>query len=463
MEAQRPLFWHQGLLLQPQHFQLRDLRAQFILKPALELATPYAWGVGRLETSPAALDNRTFEVLGTRLLFRDGAYVEFPGNAIVKPRSFDNAWVSGDQPFRIFLGLKRLSDREPNVTLIDSLADTADCRTRFVTTSDFEEVTDLHANGPLAKVRYLNFLLKIFWENEIETADDYEILPVARLERDGDKVVHSASFIPPCLNIGASLPLSKMIKDLRDEITGRTRQLELYKSPREMQKAEFDASYMVYLLALRSLSRYAPLLLHLSETPMVHPWAAYGLLRQIIGELSSFSERFNLLGESLDGTSNLPAYNHDDLGRCMVAARTLIESLLNEITVGPEFVVSLQPQTDGTHSADLPRGFFGQRHRYYLVIRSEADSEELLSSFITGAKLGAAAQIPVMVRRALPGVELIHMPTAPQGLPRRSFSRYFRIEPLCVQWSEVEQQGGVALHWSAAPEDLKVELVALRG
>jgi type VI secretion system protein ImpJ len=253
-----------------------------------------------------------------------------------------------------------------------------------------------------------------------------------------------------------------MLKDLRDEIAGRTRQLEMYKSPREMQKAEFDASYMVYLLALRSLNRYAPLLFHLSETPGVHPWTLYGLLRQIIGELSSFSERFNLFGESLDGTSNLPAYSHDDLGKCMIAARGLVENLLNEITVGPEFVVSLQPR-DGVLAAELPRGFFGTRHRYYLVLRSEADSEELLASFQAEAKLAATSQLQVMVRRALPGVELIHMPTAPQGLPRRSFSRYFRIEPLSAQWSSVESEGNVALQWPSAPGDLNVDLVALRG
>jgi type VI secretion system protein ImpJ len=120
-------------------------------------------------------------------------------------------------------------------------------------------------------------------------------------------------------------------------------------------------------------------------------------------------------------------------------------------------------RADATFAAELPRGFIGQRHRYYLVIRTELDSDELLASFQTEAKLGARGEIGVLVRRALPGVELIHLPAAPQGLPRRSFSRYFRIEPLCAPWTGVERDGAVALHWTSAPEDLKVELVALRG
>ena len=458
MQAQRPLFWHQGLFLQPQHFQIADLHSQFMMKPLVGLTTPYAWGVGELEVSQAALDNRTFEVLRIQLLFRDGSYIEFPGNAVIKPRSFDSAWINGDQPFTIHVGLRQLSDREPNVAVLNSLSEPIEVNSRFVTTTGFDEIRDLYADGPSAKVRHLNFLLKIFWEEELAQLDGYETIAVARLERDGDKVVNSSSFIPPCFTVAGSSFLTKTIKDLRDEIAGRTRQLELYKSPREMQKAEFDASYMVYLLALRSLNRYAPLLFHFTETMQVHPWTVYGLLRQIIGEFSSF----NLLGESLDGTSNLPPYAHEDLGKCMSAARMLIESLLNEITIGPEFVISLERQ-DATFSAELPRGFFGQRHRYYLVTRTEADSDELLAAFQMEAKLGSRNEIGVLVRRALPGVELIHLPAAPQGLPRRSFSRYFRIEPLCAPWAGVESDGTVALNWTNAPEDLNVELVALRG
>jgi type VI secretion system protein ImpJ len=462
MEPPRPLYWHQGLFLQPQHFQLADLHSQFLAKPGLELSGPYAWGIGDLAVSAPALDNRIFEIERARMLFRDGTYVEFPGNAVIRPRSFETAWVNGDQPFTVLVGLKKLTAPERNVSIVDSLADLDGCNTRFVTTGEPDEIADLYADGPSAKVRRLSLLLRVFWQGEAAQLDGYETITVARLERDGDRVVLSPSFVPPCFSMAGSDLLARTIKELRDELAGRVRQLEMYKSPREMQKAEFDASYMVYLLALRSLNRYAPLLYHLSETPRVHPWAVYGLLRQIVGELSSFSERFNLFGESLDGALALPSYNHEDLGRCILSARSLIENLLNEITIGPEFVVSLKP-SDGIMSAELPKGFFGARHRYYLVVRSEAEGDGMLESFQMEAKLAAASQLAVIVRRALPGVELIRLPAAPQGLPRRSYSHYFRIEPLSHQWRAVEAEASIALNWSSAPPDLSVDLVALRG
>jgi type VI secretion system protein ImpJ len=67
-----------------------------------------------------------------------------------------------------------------------------------------------------------------------------------------------------------------------------------------------------------------------------------------------------------------------------------------------------------------------------------------------------------LIAHALPGLELIHMAVAPQGLPRRSYSFYFRIEQVSQQWEIVEHEGTISLHWLDAPEDLKAEIVVLR-
>ena len=48
---ERPLFWHQGLFLQPQHFQLEGLHTRSLLAPFHEFLTPHFWGVGEHEHS----------------------------------------------------------------------------------------------------------------------------------------------------------------------------------------------------------------------------------------------------------------------------------------------------------------------------------------------------------------------------------------------------------------------------
>ena len=74
---------------------------------------------------------------------------------------------------------------------------------------------------------------------------------------------------------------------------------------------------------------------HYLDVPETHPCVFYALLRQLIGEFSTFSETVSVLG------GPLPAYRHDQLWVCFDAAIRLAKDLLNELTKGPEYVVSL--------------------------------------------------------------------------------------------------------------------------
>ncbi len=95
---ERPLFWHQGLFLQPQHFQLEDVHFQSLMTPFHRFLQPHLWGTGDLEIQKAALGNRSFDLLRGEFLFPDMTYVVFPGNALIEARSFDDAWVEGGKP-----------------------------------------------------------------------------------------------------------------------------------------------------------------------------------------------------------------------------------------------------------------------------------------------------------------------------------------------------------------------------
>jgi type VI secretion system protein ImpJ len=341
MDIQRPLFWHQGLFLQPQHFQLLDLSFQSLLTPFHHFMEPHFWGTGELEIQKAGLGMRSFNLLKGTFLFPDGTFAVFPENGIIEARPFEEAWVEGGKPFTVLIGLKKWNPAGENVTVVDNLEDLSAVTTRFVTTPDPEEVKDLHSGGPLGRVKKLHYLLKIFWETEREQLGDYVLIPMAQLERMGEEIRLSQRFIPPCLTISSSEPLFHLIKEIRDQLAARAHQLEEYKSQRGIQTAEFGSRDMVYLLALRSLNRYVPPFFHVTEVQQVHPWAVYGMLRQLIGELSSFSERINVMGELEDGTRTLPNYDHRNLWECFSAAQEAVILLLDEITAGPEYVIRL--------------------------------------------------------------------------------------------------------------------------
>ena len=460
MDIQRPLFWHQGLFLQPQHFQLLDLSFQSLLAPFHHFIEPHFWGIGGIEIQKASLGMRAFNLLKGHFLFPDGTFAVFPGNAILEARPFEEAWVEGGKPFPVLIGLKKWNPAGENVTVVQKLENLSEVATRFVTTPDPDEVKDLHSGGPQGRVKRLYFALKFFWETERDHLGDYVLIPIAELERMGEEIRLSERFIPPSLTISSSEPLFNLIKEIRDQISARSRQLEEYKSQRGIQTAEFGSRDMVYLLALRSLNRYVPALFHYTEVQQVHPWAVYGTLRQLIGELSSFSERINVMGELEDGSRVLPNYDHRNLWECFSTAQDLVIQLLDEITAGPEYVIRLV--YDGTYyAAPLKPAIFEGRNRFYLVLKTEEEPKLVLKSIETMAKLSSRENLPILIARALPGVGVEHLPVPPQELPRRARSIYFSVNHHSDQWAMVQKNNNIALYWDNAPEDLEVELMVV--
>ena len=456
----RPLYWHQGLFLQPQHFQLQDGYTQSTLTPLHRKLVPHFWGVGTMAVKSAALGNRSIGLTSGEFLFQDMTYAVIPDNAVIASRSFESAWEDGGKPFMVYLGLKKLSAAGENVSVVQGLTQLDDVTTRFVATEDAEEVKDQHGNGPNAQVRHLHLVLKFFWETEVDQVGDYELIPLVLLERQGDAVVPSEQYIPPCLNLSAVPALERLIKEVRDQISARGRQLEAYKRDRGIHSAEFGSRDMVFLLALRSLNRYVSTLVHLTEAGQVHPWSAYGVLRQLIGEMTTFSERISVTGALDDGTILIPAYRHEDLWRCFSAAQALVTQLLDEITAGPEYMIPLL--FDGTYFAtDLPPAIFEGRNRFYLALETESDPQTLLASVEQIAKFSSREYLPILIARSLPGIKLTYLQAPPQELPRRANTLYFQIDHHGDPWAQVQNGNNLALYWDAAPEDLKAELMAV--
>jgi type VI secretion system protein ImpJ len=458
MESRHPLFWHQGLFLQPQHFQLSDRYTESLLIPYQRYLVPHLWGAYEVAVHKAALGTRSFQLASGTFLFPDGTHVCFPDNAVAESRTFEESWVAGGKPFTVYLGLSKWNDAGVNVTEPESREALSRVSTRFVVQDGERESADLHAGGPQGEVKRLQYVLKVFWESEIDLVGDYLLIPVAQLERTHDGVELSPSFIPPALTLGSVPLLYSTVKEIRDQLVSRSRQLEGYKRQRGIQTSEFGSRDVVYLLALRSLNRFVPLLCHYSEARQVHPWLVYGLLRQLIGELSSFSESVTVQGESAEGERLLPEYDHGNLGSCFQTAHLLILRLLDDITAGPEYVIPLH--YDGTYfAAELKQAHFEHRHRYYLALHSAEDPAEVVPLLESLAKLGARERLPLLIARALPGVGLEHLPAPPQELPRRPNCSYFALDSHSELWTLVEKGHNIALYWDSAPADLQVELM----
>ena len=455
---EKPLFWHQGLFLQPQHFQLQDRYHSALLEPVYQRLTPHFWGVGSMKVEQAALGNRSFELSSGSFLFADTTYAVLNENAVLQPRSFETAWEDGGKTFKVFLGVRKFSRSSENVTIVDNLTDLKAVRTRYAATEDPDDIRDLHSSGPNANVRHMQLVLKLFWQSEMEQFGDYDLIPVALLERDGENVVLSDRFVPPCLTIDGSQPLERLVKEVRDQVSARCRQLEAFKRDRGIHSAEFGSRDMVFLLTLRSLNRYVSQLIHITDSAAVHPWTAYGILRQLMGELSTFSERVFVTGEETGGKVLMPGYDHQQLWQCFSSAQILITRLLDEITAGPEYMIALH--FDGTYySTELQPAMFEGRNRFFLAVETESDPQSVFQSMEQIAKISSREYLPILIARALPGIRLEYQQVTPQELPRRANTLYFQIDHHGEQWQQVQKGNNLALYWDSAPDDFKAELM----
>lgn len=463
MSHQRPILWHQGLFLQPQHFQQFDLYVQSLLSPFQRHMQPFFWGVGNLRIQEASLQNRKFEVLSVEAIFQDGTQAAFPQNAVLQARSLENVQLDleGGKPFRVYLGIRKPNPAGKNTLSTKGVEDLYSVGTRYISHVEPEPVEDIYIGGPTAKARYMNYVLKIFWETEVEQLGDYWLLPVAQLELHGDQVRLSRSFVPPVAHISGSDELLQLVKNIQEYIRSRCHVLEMYKISRSDRSSEMSPVFMRYLLALTVINRYVPVLAHLMETPELHPWTAYGLLRQLIGELSTFSERIDALGKLADGKALIPGYDHCDLGHCFQEAQRLIKELLSAIVVGEENVVHLTRQGND-FIGQIPGDAFSQATRFFLSVACAADSENIVNSLVNVAKIGSREEMPTMIARALPGIPLEWKKTPPPGLPERADVFYFTLKADHSLWSDIRRTGNICLHWDEAPEDAAAELIISR-
>ena len=277
---------------------------------------------------------------------------------------------------------------------------------------------------------------------------------------DGENLVYAQDFIPPMVTMTASPELNRLIKELRDELAGRAFQLSTT-SNTSTQSSAFDPNLLRYRIGLQTLSRYVPRLFHVMETPDVHPWDIYGFLRELIGEVSNFTHDVNFLGENSDGERLLPAYQHNNIGECFNAARQLISQLLNEISIGPQFMVDMD--FDGKlFTTQIPSEFFDQQVDFYLVLNTRESWSDHAQSFLTTAKLADKDTVGILAERSLPGVGLYHMPSPPPGLPKKAYANYVRVDIHDEKWQQVQLKQDVALLWDEAPEELNIELVILK-
>ncbi|HEX9869690.1 MAG TPA: type VI secretion system baseplate subunit TssK [Candidatus Tectomicrobia bacterium] len=464
MDQLRPIFWGQGMFLQPQHFQQQDSYHEARLRGYLHWLYPFCWGVKSLVINEPALRNFMFEIELCELVTWDGTIVRFqgetlPSNARIVPRSFEPALDPGGRPLGVFLGLKRRQWEEDNVYVRREPGrnEAAGEKQRRYSLQELETPDLFAENGQNSSLQYLMHEVRLLFDQDTAVhSEDYELVKIAEVLRaaEAQGAVLSKRYIPPSLSVHTSPVLAGILKEIRDLLTAKGREFTEYKRQHRIQTMEMGARETAYLLIMQMLNRYIPLFHHHLEVQETHPSVLYALLRQLVGELSTFSETISVLG------GPLPAYRHDQLWECFDAAIQVAKELLNELTKGPEYVVPLV--FDGEYfAANLERRFFEGNNHYYLSIKVDIPPRDLERLLTETGKVCSREEMDPLRQRALPGLMARYLEKPPEELPRRAHSSYFELDHHGNLWKRIEQRQNIAVFCQLPPEQTEMQLMVI--
>ncbi|MBU2546857.1 MAG: type VI secretion system baseplate subunit TssK [Proteobacteria bacterium] len=462
MDFTRPIYWHEGMLLRPQHFQQQDRYHETLVHHLLTRVNPFYWGVVDLGVNPDALHNMVFEVNRCTLLLGNGLMLRYPGNADVERRSFEQALPPAGKPLSVYLGVMELKPGENNAVGPYDEEGAARHR-RYVVKAEGSPTYDLFAADSSGPIEFLHYDVRLFFGGEKDIASDYHLIKIAEVQRTDQGFSLSRAYIPPAAVMSGDPVLFGLLKKVRDRMTAKGRELQEFKRDRGMMTREIGPRDTLYLLYSLSLNRYIPLL-HQMTAPGtgVHPLDAYRLLRAIVGELSSFSSDVSFLGARTGrDDSGLKDYDHEDLWNCFQPAADLIEALLEGLVAQGGYSVKLA--WDGEfYSADLDERVLTGNNRYHLIITTTLPLNQLLAMMKDTAKICSREGIPTLITRALYGVPAEYLPAPPPRLPHRAQAHYFLLDHASHVWSRIEKDHNISISFENKKiEDISIEFAVL--
>jgi len=464
MNVSRPVYWHEGLFLRPEHFQQQDLYYQHYTSGIVRMNNPYCWGVKSFTLLQSALNNQIVEVERCELVFQDGSHVICPDNAIAGRRNISGKWDESRKPLSIWLGLRKIQVGKSNISQDDiNTATPGSCEmtaTRFIAPETTATTYDLFSEEKQAEISYLQHNLQIFIGDEVLKAVDFQLIKIAELHKTDSETVISRQYIPPTLSVDSSDLLFELLRELKGQLMSKARELDLYKQDRGLDTNKSCSVDPIYFHALLVLNRYSQQFHHFLETGAVMPWLIYGVLRQLAGELSTFSKQYSYSDDGSD--FGLPAYDHESIMHCFKETTLVINDLLRDIIAGPDYMTPLL--FDGTYyCAHIKDCDTRRNNTYYLRVSMHEEINDVIEYMHARAKLSSKEQLPLLLAHSLPGVVLQYEDSPPINLPRSPDFIYFKLQACGENWDAVISGLNTSIYFDNPPDSIKIDLMVMYG
>ncbi len=419
--------WSEGMYLGPHHFQVQNR----YFEDSIQFATSSLWfasyGLTGLEMDAEALQNGTVALLHARGVFRDGLAFNMPeSDALAAPRAVGDLFPPTRDGVTVMLAIPPRKLNGFNCA-IDTEVDarySAEART----------LHDENTGGDERQIRVGRKNLRLVFDTE--PLGELLTLPLARVVRDGaGHFEYDPTFVPPVLRISASRRLMALVQRLIEILDEKSATINRGAGG---GRAEFASREIANFWLLHAVNSALPMLRHQLIAKRGHPEELFSELSRLAGALCTFA---------LDShPRDLPLYDHDNLSEGFEKLDRHIRAHLETIVPTNCLSIPLEPAGDYFYEGEITDARVMGRSRWVFAIRAGMSEPDLMVRTPQLVKICTPPFVRELVKRALPGMGLTHLPVPPQAIPSRAEFQYFGVSRSGPCWDHMVKTRRVGVY-----------------
>jgi type VI secretion system protein ImpJ len=436
--------WSEGMYLGPHHFQVQSRYFEDSLQFAASSLWFAAYGLAGVELDADALENGTISLLHARGILPDGLPFNMPeGDPVPPVYAIGEHFPPTRDGITVLLGIPPRKPDGLNCSLADGVNGT-----RYLAESRVLHDENTGADERPVKLGRKNLRLMF----DTEPAADLVTLPIARIVRDGKgHFTLDPNFVPPVLQISASARLMLLVQRLIEILDDKS--ASIARQGASSGLTEFSTREIANFWLLHAVNSALAPLRHLLVAKRGHPEELFLELSRLAGALCTFA---------LDKhPRDLPVYDHDSLSECFETLDRHIRAHLETIVPTNCISIPLKAAGDYFYEGEVADQRCLGRSRWVFAIRSKLGEAELMARTPQLVKVCTPPFVRELVRRALPGMALTHLPVPPSAISARVETQYFGISRTGPCWDHMVQTRRVGVYVPGEFPSPEVEILVV--
>ncbi len=440
--------WSEGMYLGPHHFQAQSRYFEDSLAFATSSLWFEPWGLLDAQLDAESLKNGTIALVHARGIFPDGLVFHMPEcDALPEPLAIGDLFPPARDSVTVTLAVS--PQRAGAAHLAVNGDSRGEARYQAEVRMLYDETTGRDEKP--VQVGRKNIALRLDTQAEVDTV----ALPIARIMRSGSgQFIFDADFIPPCVRIGASERLMALLGRLIEILEEKSSRFSRTASGgRERSWAEFSTQEIANFWLLHTVNSAIPPLRHQYLTKRGHPEELFRELLRLGGALCTFAFESH--------PRDLPRYDHVNLEKSFGELDGHIREHLETIVPTQYIQIPLVKRADYFYEGKVTDQRVLDRTRWIFAIRAPVSDPEVIAKAPHLVKLCSKQFLPELVKRALPGMPLTHLPVPPSTIPARADYQYFGVSRTGPCWDHIVQSRQIGLYVPGDLPEPSVELLAI--